>query len=96
MIVNVSESPVVIGRFRVLPGAKLPGVALTDKEAAGVKHLLSVGKLKEQGGAEAPKPVAVSATKPEPVAVPVEEPAPVAEEVSTFDEPGKGRGRKKG
>ena len=94
MIVNVSESPVVIGRFRVLPGAKLPGVALTDKEAAGVKHLLSVGKLKEQGGAEAPKPVA--APKSEPVATPVEEPAPVAEESPTFDEPGKGRGRKKG
>ena len=29
MIVNISNAPVVIGRFRILPGNKFPGVPKT-------------------------------------------------------------------
>lgn len=58
MIVNISSAPVVIGRFRILPGAKFPDVPKTSEETLAVEKLLKKGILKETAPKEsgAPKP----------------------------------------
>lgn len=58
MIVNISSAPVVIGRFRILPGAKFPDVLKTSEETLAVEKLLKKGILKETAPKEsgAPRP----------------------------------------
>lgn len=58
MIVNISSAPVVIGRFRILPGAKFPDVPKTSEETLAVEKLLKKGILKETAPKEsgAPRP----------------------------------------
>ena len=48
MFVNVTKSRLVIGRFSVLPGEKVPAVTMTAKENAGVQHFLKKGYLVEK------------------------------------------------
>ena len=50
MIVNISSAPVVIGRFRILPGAKFPDVPKTSEETLAVEKLLKKGILKRMSG----------------------------------------------
>jgi len=50
MLVNVTNSRIVVGRISVLPGEKVPSVALTAKEEAGIKKLVSRGYLEEKPG----------------------------------------------
>lgn len=47
MIVNISNAPVVIGRFRILPGNKFPDVPKTSEETLAVAKLVKKGILKE-------------------------------------------------
>lgn len=58
MIVNISSAPVVIGRFRILPGAKFSDVPKTSEETLAVEKLLKKGILKETAPKEtgAPRP----------------------------------------
>ena len=46
MIVNISNAPVVIGRFRILPGNKFPDVPKTSEETLAVVKLVKKGILK--------------------------------------------------
>ncbi len=78
MLVNTGSSRLVIGRLSILPGEKVPPVALTSEEQKAVAEFARKGMLKEMGAASQPKPEpapAPEAPKPEPVI----EPAPVEE-----------------
>lgn len=46
MTVNISKSPIVIGRFRVMPGAKVPAVAVSEDEQEMIDRLVKKGLLK--------------------------------------------------
>ena len=71
MLVNVTDTRIVIGRINVLPGEKVPAVALTSKEDASIKRLVAAGYLAEKPGVHkseavtAPKQAEKSAEKPE-------------------------------
>jgi len=47
MIINTSKSPVIVGRFRILPGDKFPDVAKTAQESNAITALLKKGIFKE-------------------------------------------------
>ena len=67
MLVNVTDTRIVIGRINVLPGEKVPAVALTSGEEASIKRLVAAGFLAEKPcvhKSEA-KPAEKSAEKPE-------------------------------
>lgn len=57
MLLNVTQSRLVIGRFTILPGEKVPDFALTDTEAKAVQNFLNRGFLVEK---DLPKQVAPS------------------------------------
>lgn len=85
MIVNISSAPVVIGRFRILPGAKFPDVPKTSEETLAVEKLLKKGILKETAPKEsgAPKPAQAAkgtdkAQAPKPETPKAEQPKPEA------------------
>ncbi len=48
MLLNVTQSRLVIGRFTILPGEKVPAFALTDTEAKAVQDFLNRGFLAEK------------------------------------------------
>jgi hypothetical protein len=48
MLVNVTKSRLVIGRFSVIPGEKVPALPMTAAEAADVRRLTEMGFLVEQ------------------------------------------------
>lgn len=48
MLINVTQSRLVIGRFNILPGEKLPAFELTGAEAEAVEKFKSKGKLVER------------------------------------------------
>ena len=90
MIVNISSAPVVIGRFRILPGAKFPDVPKTSEETLAVEKLLKKGILKETAPKEsgAPKPAQAAkgtdkAQAPKPEAAKPETPKPEAAKPET-------------
>lgn len=68
MLINTSNGRLVIGRFSILPGDKLPAVPLTAEEIAGVDALKKKGLLVEKI-TEQPKPAAPP--KPAPIPKPV-------------------------
>ena len=53
MIINTTKSPVIVGRFRILPGEKFPDVAKTAQESNAITTFLKKGIFKEM----APEPV---------------------------------------
>lgn len=53
MLLNVTQSRLVIGRFTILPGDKVPAFALTDVEAKAVEDFCNRGFLVEK---EMPRP----------------------------------------
>ena len=61
MVVNTTKAPITVGRFRILPGEKLPAVTLTDQEQADVARLLGRGLFRKVGApaVEQPKSVPV-------------------------------------
>ena len=50
MLVNVTKAPLVVGRFRILPGDKVPALAMTAKEEAGIARMKERGFLQEKTG----------------------------------------------
>lgn len=48
MLLNVTQSRLVIGRFTILPGDKVPAFALTDAEAKAVEDFCNRGFLVEK------------------------------------------------
>ena len=52
MIVNTSKSPVIVGRFRILPGDKFPDVPKTAQESNSVETLMKKGIFKELAPAQ--------------------------------------------
>lgn len=52
MIVNTSKSPVIVGRFRILPGDKFPDVPKTAQESNAVETLMKKGIFKELAPAQ--------------------------------------------
>lgn len=53
MLINITQSRLVIGRFTILPGDKVPAFALTDAETKAVQDFADRGFLAEK---EIPKP----------------------------------------
>ncbi len=56
MLLNITQSRLVIGRFTILPGEKVPAVALTDTEAKAVQDFLNRGFLAEKCQPKQPAP----------------------------------------
>ena len=85
MIVNISSAPVVIGRFRILPGAKFPDVPKTSEETLAVEKLLKKGILKETAPKEsgAPKPAQAAKGTDKAQAPKAEQPKPEAAKPET-------------
>lgn len=54
MLINATKSRLVIGRFSVLPGEKVPAFQLTGDEAAAVEKFKNSGRLVEKPGAGEP------------------------------------------
>ena len=52
MIINTSKSPVIVGRFRILPGDKFPDVPKTAQESNAVETLMKKGIFKELAPAQ--------------------------------------------
>lgn len=50
MLINATKSRLVIGRFSILPGEKVPAFQLTGEEAAAVDKFKSTGRLVEKAG----------------------------------------------
>lgn len=50
MLINATKSRLVIGRFSILPGEKVPTFQLTGDEAAAVDKFKSTGRLVEKPG----------------------------------------------
>lgn len=48
MFVNCTPAPIVLGRFHILPGAKVPAVPLTDQEQTALTRLKNKGMLREE------------------------------------------------
>ena len=68
MIINTSKSPVIVGRFRILPGDKFPDVAKTAQESNAITVLLKKGIFKE--AATEPVQPAKTAAVEQPVKAP--------------------------
>lgn len=50
MLINATKSRLVIGRFSILPGEKVPAFQLTGEEAAAVDKFKNSGRLVEKPG----------------------------------------------
>lgn len=67
MLINATNSRLVIGRFSILPGEKVPTFQLTGEEAAAVDKFKSTGRLVEKPGANSAVEVPVAErTAPKP------------------------------
>lgn len=88
MLVNTGKTRVVIGRLSILPGEKVPPVALTAEESEAIAAFAHAGIFKEVGSASKPEPAPV-VEAPKPQETPVVE-APVFEEPAV-KEGGKGK-----
>ena len=84
MLVNVTNSSLVFGRFRVCANEKVPAVPMTEAEEAAVKDFAKKGFLQEQPSVhksevvKKAEPEAKPAEAPKPEAKPAEEPKPEA------------------
>ena len=82
MLVNATDSRLIIGRFTILPGVKVPAFPLTDAEKAAVDAFVKQGKLREVPGHGQPK-ASPAPVQPEPKPEP--QPEPAAPEASAED-----------
>lgn len=64
MLINATKSRLVIGRFSILPGEKVPAFQLTEEESAAVEKFKNNGRLVEKPGLERE-----AASQPEPAPV---------------------------
>lgn len=83
MLVNKTNSRIVVGRFTILPGEKVPALPMTDKEARGIEKLKARGFLIEKPNVHKSEAVPqkvvkekVEAAKPEQKLVPKSENKP--------------------
>lgn len=48
MLINITDSRLVIGHMNILPGEKVPALPLTSEQQADVDRLVKSGKLVEK------------------------------------------------
>lgn len=75
MLINTGKTRVVIGRLSILPGEKVPPVALTAEESEAIAAFAHAGIFKEVGSASKPEPSPVVEAATVVEAPVVEEPA---------------------
>ena len=76
MLVNATNSRLVIGRFSLLPGEKVPTVSLTEAEVASVEKWKKYGYLAEKPSVRKSEVAPAPAPEPEKS---VEKKAPASE-----------------
>lgn len=79
MLVNVTQSRLVVGRINILPGDKVPPFTRTDAEEKGIQRFVKRGYLVEKQQ----KPVVQQKPKPKPK---VEDVKPKSEDVKPVEQ----------